>query len=49
MKDYNFWGYAPYKLLLRSVGDIYICRIVPSKNSIHFEWLDSGESAYSVY
>ena len=40
MKGYNFWSYAPYKPLLRDVGDIYICRIAPNKNNIHFEWLD---------
>ena len=26
MKGYNLWSYAPYKPLLRNVGDIYICR-----------------------
>ncbi len=49
MKGYNFWSYAPYKPLLRDVGDIYICRIAPSENSIHFEWLNIGEAEYSVF
>lgn len=48
MKGYNLWSYAPYKPLLRDIGDIYICRIVPSENTIHFEWLDIGADEYSV-
>ena len=39
MKGYNKWSYAPYKPLLTEVGDIYICRVVPGKTAIHFEWL----------
>ena len=49
MKGYNLWSYAPYKPLLRNVGDIYICRVVPFSDSIHFEWLDIDSSEYSVY
>lgn len=49
MKGYNLWSYRPYKPLLRDVGDIYICRIAPSENAIHFEWLDIGEAEYSVF
>ena len=48
MKGHSLWSYAPYKPLLRNVGDIYICRVAPNENSIHFEWLDSGE-IYSVF
>ena len=48
MKGNNYWSYAPYRPLLTEVGDIYICRIAPGENSIHFEWLDGGEE-YSVY
>lgn len=48
MKGYSLWSYAPYKPLLRNVGDIYICRIAPNKDSIHFEWLDTGD-VYSVF
>ena len=49
MKGHNLWSYAPYKPLLRNVGDIYICRIAPSENTIHFEWLDIGAEEYSVF
>lgn len=49
MKGYNLWSYAPYRPLLSNKGDIYICRIVPYKNSIHIEWLKSGENEYSVF
>lgn len=48
MKGYNLWSYTPYKPLLRNIGDIYICRIAPAENSIHLEWLDCGDSEYSV-
>ena len=49
MKGYNYWSYAPYKPLLRNVGDIYICRVVPYEYQIHFEWLGEEETEYSVY
>ena len=49
MKGYNLWSYRPYKPLLGYVGDIYICRVAPSENAIHFEWLDIGEAEYSVF
>lgn len=49
MKGRNLWSYAPYKPLLRNVGDIYICRIAPNKNSICFEWLDIGAETYHVF
>lgn len=48
MKGYNLWSYAPYKPLLSDVGDIYICRVVPYENSIHFEWLKK-DLEYSVF
>lgn len=48
MKGYNFWSYAPYRPLLDGVGDIYICRIAPSENAIHFEWLD-GSDKYDIF
>jgi hypothetical protein len=38
MKGTTTWSYAPYKPLLSSVGDIYICRIAPYENSVHLEW-----------
>lgn len=52
MKGYNLWSYRPYRPFLVNVGDIYICRIVPGKTSIHFEWLESKEDKedkYEVY
>lgn len=48
MNGHNFWSYAPYKPFLVEIGDIYICRIAPCKNSIHFEWLDA-DSTYHIY
>ena len=47
MKGTTSWSFAPYKPLLFDIGDIYICRIAPTVNSIHIEWLGDGE--YSVY
>ena len=49
MKGYNLWSYAPYRPFLHNVGDIYICRIAPSENTIHFEWLDSEDTEYSIF
>lgn len=49
MKGYNYWSYSPYKPLLRDVGDIYICRLAPGVDYIHFEWLDCSCDGYSVY
>lgn len=49
MKGISSWSYAPYRPLLTNVGDIYICRVVPQKKSIHFEWLDIGDTSYSIF
>jgi len=49
MKGYNYWSYAPYKPLLWNTGDIYVCRIVPYENSIHFEWLKNEDDKFEVY
>lgn len=49
MKGYNLWNYSPYKPLLYNTGDIYICRIAPAENTIHFEWLDTGADEYCIF
>ncbi len=49
MKGYNYWSYSPYKPPLWNTGDIYICRIVPYENSIHFEWLKNNEEKFEIY
>ena len=49
MKGYNLWSYAPYRPLLTEVGDIYICRVVPSENAIHFEWLKDGYEEFKIF
>ena len=49
MKGYNLWSYAPYRPFLWEVGEIYICRLAPTKDSIHLEWLDAGCDAYDVF
>lgn len=49
MRGQNTWSYSPYRPPLYEVGDIYICRILPTACSIRLEWLPEGESAYSVY
>ena len=48
MKGCTTWSYAPYRPFLWEVGDIYICRIVPSVNSIHIEWLE-GEKDFEIF
>lgn len=49
MKGHNGWSYAPYKPFLFETGDIYICRIVPDVDSIHFEWLGDQDVEYQVF
>ncbi len=49
MRGYNGWSYAPYKPFLFETGDIYICRIAPGINSIHFEWMGDSEAEYKIY
>ena len=48
MRGQNTWSYRPYRPLTTYVGDIYICRVVPYEDKIHFEWL-SEENSFSVY
>ncbi len=48
MKTHKNWSYRPYRPLLFDCGDIYICRVVPYPDKIHFEWLESG-GEYSVF
>lgn len=49
MKGLNTWSYAPYRPFLTEVGDIYICRVVPYENKIHFEWLAINAKEYNVF
>ncbi|MBQ8526366.1 MAG: exo-alpha-sialidase [Clostridia bacterium] len=44
MKTHKQWSYAPYKPVFFDDESIYICRIAPGRNYIHFEWLTEGES-----
>lgn len=44
----NKWSYSPYRPLMTD-SKIYINRIVPSLNEIHFEWLGDPNCTYSVY
>lgn len=49
MRGNNAWSYHPYRPLLTEVGDIYICRVVPYSDKIHFEWLGIGKNEYSIF
>ena len=48
MKGKSTWSYTPYAPLLFEVGEIYVCRVSYSTNSIHLEWL-GGCDEYEVY
>ena len=48
MKGTSSWSYRPYRPPLYAVGEVYICRVAPDKNEIHFEWL-ACENEYCVY
>jgi len=43
MKYQKSWNYAPYRPKFFEVGEIYICRVEPRKNSIVFDFLGGGE------
>ena len=49
MKGQGLWSYSPYRPPMYNVGDIYICRVAPSADSIHVEWLCAACAEYSVY
>ncbi|MBR6709500.1 MAG: fibronectin type III domain-containing protein, partial [Clostridia bacterium] len=49
MRGYQGWSYRPYRPPMTDVGDIYICRVVPSETAIHVEWLESNATDYTVY
>ena len=50
MKCCTTWSYSPYRPFLWEVGDIYICRVAPSKSTIHFEWLSLGDGIeYEIF
>ncbi len=49
MRGHSAWNYTPYRPPLIEVGNIYICRLVPSEQSIRIEWLDSGAPEYNVH
>ena len=49
MKGQSLWSYAPYRPFLYPSGDIYICRVAPSFDAITIDWLDIGETHYTVY
>jgi len=48
MKAHKNWSYEHYSPIFWNDGDIYICRVAPSVDSITFEW--KGESReYRIY
>lgn len=49
MKGHNLWSYAPYRPMIDTVGDIYICRLAPDTQTVHLEWLDNGADEYTVW
>ncbi len=44
MKYHKSWSYYPYRPPFIEVGDIYINRIAPNENSVHFEWNEIGKT-----
>lgn len=49
MTGQNTWSYSPYTPLLFNSGDIYINRVCPYKEGIHFEWQNTDACEYEVY
>ncbi|MBQ9735849.1 MAG: hypothetical protein IJV96_03590 [Clostridia bacterium] len=48
MKGAISWSYSPYRPPFTLVGEPYICRVVPAKTAIHFEWLEE-KAPYEIY
>lgn len=48
MKGQSTWSYRPYRPPMTEVGTPYVCRVVPSANAVHLEWLPM-EAPYHVY
>ncbi len=49
MKAHKNWSYAPYHPPFTEVGEPYICRVVPTVDSISFDWLSTGAESYRVF
>ena len=49
MRGNSSWSHTPYRPLLFDSGDIYVCRIAPYTNRIHFEWVSIGNVEYEIY
>ncbi len=43
------WNYSWYKPFLFECGDIYICRVAPGKEYVHFEWKTEEGAVYSIH
>ena len=48
MKPALTWSYRPYSPPFHEIGDPYLCRIAPGKDSVTLEWLGSPEGEYRV-
>ena len=49
MRGNSNWSYQPYRHPLHETGDIYICRIAPTKDKIHVEWYETDLGPVEVY
>lgn len=50
MNGYSRWSYSPYRPYLLEVGEIYICRLAPAKNSLRAEWLPlENNTKYEIF
>jgi len=49
MKGYSKWSFNPYKPYFFETGDIYISRVCPYENSIHFEWQKKDDTEYEIF
>ena len=49
MKPVTSWDFHPYHPPVRDFGGIYICRLAPSKNAVHVEWLETDDKEYTVF
>ena len=49
MKGCSSWSFAPYKPFFFETPGIYICRISPYEDAIHFDWLCDNEGEFKIF
>lgn len=49
MRGYTSWSYTTYKPFFYETQGIYICRISPYEDAIHFDWLSEEQGPFQIF